>query len=411
MNFRVLKRVIALVLVLSSFAGFLSMDFGEMSAEALSAAEKQEIIDKINDLQDKSDELQKQINAEKSKLNDQNKLKRSYEQQIAITQQKIDACNEFITKCNNQIKESEAKIASKNEEIADTKERFKKRIRSLYMSNTDSSLQLLMGAESFADFLSLAELSQCVSVQDTKLVEKIVSTISEIQKEIKNNEELKVQQAEIKSTLAKERAVLDGHVASVNKVISSINSTKGNLESQQRAYENDKKALENSLLSIDPVNIPFDGIFQWPIPGFRMTTPWMSNDSVHKGDHKGIDLGSSGINGKSILCAASGTVSKVVNSCEHNYGKSSSCGCGGGYGNHVRVTHGIYKGKYYMTIYAHMRKAIVSKGQNVSRAQVLGYVGSTGWSTGWHLHFGVARGSNPNSLYWEDPMKFSYINK
>jgi murein DD-endopeptidase MepM/ murein hydrolase activator NlpD len=405
------KRVISLVLVLITFVGVMSIGINTMSAEALTDAEKQEIIDKINSLQQKSEDLQKDIDVEKSKLNDQNKLEKSYEQQIALTQQKIDACNQFINMCNNQIKESEDKIASKNEEIADTKERFKKRIRSLYMSNTDSSLQLLMGAESFADYLSLAELSKYISAQDTKLVDELVSTISEIQEEIKKNEDLKSQKAEIKKTLAAERAVLDGHVASVNKVISSINSTKGNLEAQQKAYENDKKALENSLLSIDPVNIAFDGVFQWPIPGFRMTSPWMSGDSVHKGDHKGIDLGARGINGESILCAAKGTVSKVVNSCPHDYGKKSSCGCGGGYGNHVRVTHGLYKGQYYMTIYAHMRKAIVSYGQSVLRAQVLGYVGSTGWSTNWHLHFGVARGTNPNSLYWEDPMKFTYINK
>ncbi len=410
MKFNSLKRILAVALAFVIAFGCVSANVN-LSAEALSDAEKQSIIDQINDLQQKSEDLQKQINAEKSKLNDQNKIKASWEQKINITQQKIDVCNDFIKKCNDEIAASEAKIAEQNEAIADTKERFKKRIRSLYMSNTDSGLQLLMGAESFSDFLSLAELTKCVSEQDNKLINELVSTISEIKEEIEKNNELKAQQAEVKKTLAVEMAELDSHVREVNSVIAGINSTKKDLESEQRKFENDKKALERELLSVDMDDRPFDGVFQWPIPGFRRTSPWMSNDSVHKGDHKGIDLGQWGINNKEILCAASGTVSKVVNYCTHNYGKSGSCGCGGGYGNHVRVSHGVYNGRYYLTIYAHMRTAIVSLNQFVARAQVLGYVGSTGWSTNWHLHFGVARGYDPNNLNWVDPEIFTYINK
>ncbi len=410
MKFKFTKRIVALILVLVSIVACMSAGFNVTAAE-MSDAQRQEVINKINELQNKSNDIQKKINEQKNQLNNQNAVKESYEAQIAITQQKIDACNEYIAMCNNQIAESETKIAAKNAAIEDTKERFKKRIRSLYNSNTDSSLQLLLGAESFSEFLALAELTQCISAQDKMLVDEIVATISEIQAEIAKNEEIKTQQAEIKKTLAAEKAVLDQQVASVNSVISKINSTKKDLEAEQRQFEADKKKLEDSLLSVGVDNRPFDGKFLWPVPGFPMTCPFMSNDSVHKGNHKGIDLGSGGINGKDILCSATGTVTKVVNYCTHNYGKSGSCGCGGGYGNYVQVSHGIYQGEYYATIYAHMRKAIVSSGQQVSRGQVLGYVGSTGWSTGWHLHFGVARGTNPNSLNWEDPMKFSYSNR
>ncbi|MBQ6815916.1 MAG: M23 family metallopeptidase, partial [Clostridia bacterium] len=144
---------------------------------------------------------------------------------------------------------------------------------------------------------------------------------------------------------------------------------------------------------------------------FPMTCPFMSNDSVHKGNHKGIDLGSWGINGKNIQCSATGVVTTLVNYCTHNYGKNGSCGCGGGYGNHVQVSHGKHNGYYYTTIYAHMRTAIVSSGQAVSSGQILGYVGSTGWSTGWHLHFGISRGTSPNSMQWVNPMNFKYINR
>ena len=145
---------------------------------------------------------------------------------------------------------------------------------------------------------------------------------------------------------------------------------------------------------------PFDGVFQWPVPGFRRTSPWMSNDSVHKGDHKGIDLGQWGINNKEILCAASGTVSKVVNYCTHNYGKSGSCGCGGGYGNYVLISHD----GTYSTIYAHMTSAWVSVGQYVNQGDAIGSIGCTGHSTGAHLHFEIrVNGVAQNPLNYVRP--------
>ena len=87
-----------------------------------------------------------------------------------------------------------------------------------------------------------------------------------------------------------------------------------------------------------------------------------------------------------LACAAkAGTVIAVNNSCSHNYAKNSSCGCGGGYGNYVIISHD----GTYSTLYGHLSSAAVSVGQYVEQGQVIGYIGSTGWSTGAHLHFEV----------------------
>ena len=96
-------------------------------------------------------------------------------------------------------------------------------------------------------------------------------------------------------------------------------------------------------------------------------------------------MGDAGIMGGAACAAKSGTVIAVNNSCSHNYAKNSSCGCGGGYGNYVIISHD----GTYSTLYGHLSSAAVSVGQYVEQGQVIGYIGSTGWSTGAHLHFEV----------------------
>ena len=75
----------------------------------------------------------------------------------------------------------------------------------------------------------------------------------------------------------------------------------------------------------------------------------------------------------------------VYNGCTHDYGKSRSCGCGGGFGNYCIIDHG----GGYATLYGHSKEIIVEEGDHVTTGDVIGYVGSTGYSTGAHLHFEV----------------------
>ncbi|MBO5104626.1 MAG: M23 family metallopeptidase, partial [Ruminococcus sp.] len=101
------------------------------------------------------------------------------------------------------------------------------------------------------------------------------------------------------------------------------------------------------------------------------------------------------------VCAVrDGIVIAVNNSCEHNYGKEGSCGCGGDFGNYVIISHD----GTYSTVYAHMAHATVSVGDYVNQGQTIGTVGSTGWSTGPHLHFEVrVNGYAENPLDYVSP--------
>ncbi|MBP3309501.1 MAG: M23 family metallopeptidase, partial [Ruminococcus sp.] len=141
---------------------------------------------------------------------------------------------------------------------------------------------------------------------------------------------------------------------------------------------------------------PSGGGFMWPCPGFYYISSYYGYRWGR--NHNGIDVGDAGIHGGAAVASKSGTVIYVANSCTHDYPKSTvGCGCGGNYGNYVLIQHD----STYTTIYAHLASVAVSVGDTVQQGQVIGYIGSTGWSTGDHLHFEIrAHG------YAQDPMAY-----
>ena len=126
-----------------------------------------------------------------------------------------------------------------------------------------------------------------------------------------------------------------------------------------------------------------DSAFGWPCPGYYYISSGFG--SRWGTTHKGIDIAQN--KGADVVASRSGTVIRAVNTCTHNYGKSSNC-CGNGYGNHVIIMH---DDGTYSTLYGHMSSITVSVGAYVNKGDVIGYVGSTGWSTGPHLHFEVRK--------------------
>lgn len=99
--------------------------------------------------------------------------------------------------------------------------------------------------------------------------------------------------------------------------------------------------------------------------------------------HSGLDLAAD--NGTDVVAAMSGTVTAINTTCTHNFGKTESCGCGQGYGNYIKIKH--QNGT--STVYAHLSSVEVQVGDFVDTAEKIGSVGSTGKSTGFHLHFEI----------------------
>ncbi len=353
-------------------------------------------------LEEKYDAAQKALDDAKKKKKDQQQVKNALDTKIKATQDLVDDCNAKISSLNKQISAKQAEIDRKNAQMEADNEQFRKRIRSIYMTGgNQSNVQVLLGAEDFSEYLVLAEMTATLAEKDNDLVNKINAAISEIEKEKVEIRAILDEQKKEKSKLDSYNSSLKKDVAEVNSVIKELNS---DISAAQKIMEETAKKISEASSNS---NINFaGGNFLWPVAGhYSISAGWQSNDSVHKGNHKGIDIAGSGIAGKPVRAAADGQVYYVNNSCSHNYGKNYSCGCGGGYGNYVAIDHGKSEdGNTYKTLYAHMKSVTVSNGASVKRGQIIGYVGTTGWSTGNHLHFEVMVNSvkkNPSSFSYD----------
>ncbi len=376
------------------------------------AVDRDQLNKDIANLKQQASAIQSEINKLKAEKADQGAILEAIRKKIANTQAQIERCNQEIASINATISANEAEIAKKEAEIEDDKLSFKKRIRAIYMSNSDSAVQILMGAEDFADFLQLSQLTASVSSHDKRIMEDLKAEIEVLNQKNAENEKLINEQVSIKATIDEQQKELEAQendaAAIYNDIANRQADQQEDLDDVNAEIKAKQKALEDSIASASYASFinPNTGL-QWPVSGyFNISAHYKSNDAVHKGKHNGMDIAGGGIAGQPIRAVADGYVTLVYNGCTHNYKKSGNC-CGNGYGNYCTVNHGSLtingSTSNYVAYYAHASKIIVSNGQYVKQGQVLGYVGTTGWSTGYHLHFGMLKNGgwiNPYPLFF-----------
>lgn len=392
------KFISAIMIVTLLFSATFAVNTG--------AASKSEIKDEISKLEQQSKELEKEIKKLQGKINEQSTLKKTIEKKMSVVQQQIAACNNQINAINSEIDSNKAEIDKINAEIEVDKETFKRRLRAIYMSNTGSNIQVLLGAKDFSQFLQLAQLTASVSARDKRMIEELVAEIKKMEEKVAANEQLLEEQLAVKATIKEKQTELSKQEKEIQSVINSIAAEQDEVEDENALVEKELKQMQNALDAIlkaennSSGKVVYDGgDFLWPTPGItRISSPfgprWGKN-------HNGVDLSNGQFGGK-VVAIADGVVSTYWNNCTHNYGKKplKNC-CGVGYGNYITINHGTKDGKTYVAYYAHLGSITVKAGQSVKKGDIVGYVGSTGRSTGAHLHFGIA----VNGV-WKNPMNF-----
>lgn len=378
---------------------------------------------KIEENKEKMEELQGQQSEIEEKLSELNQLKSDAAAYIQKLDGELASLEGQIQELGGQMtdKQAEIDVTSKAlEEARQTEEAqyasMKLRIKYMYEQGNMSYLDMLVESSSFSDLLNKAEYIQQVSAYDRRKLDEYVATREDIaakeeeleaeyaalgsmkkQAEAKQSDVEKLQadkQKELQSYNAKiqdANADLGEMQASIAGIQAAIQAEENNIaaiEAEMRRKEEEaKKQAQASGKTYETKSLG-DLHFTWPLPASsRITSDFGARESPTEGassNHKGIDVSAS--TGSRIVAAESGTVVIAT------YSASA--------GNYVMINHG---GGVY-SVYMHMSSIGVSVGQSVSRGDTVGAVGSTGYSTGPHLHFGLrVNGSYVNPRSYVSP--------
>lgn len=396
---KIIKRLLSVLLCF--IMTFIVLDSTEWISSADSASS---LRDEIAGLQAESQKIEAEIKRLKNEKQSQSVILSAIQKKIANIQAQVLRCNKEINSINAKIDANKKEIDSKNAEIEANKLAFKKRLRAIYMSNTGSSIQVLMGADDFADFLQLSQLTSSVSARDKRMIEDLVAVIKELDAKNAENKKLLDEQVAVRATVVAAQKELEAEENAAQALYDSIAADQKQAEKDNASVEaviKEKTNYLNKLLyggaSTSFINSKVG--FVWPVPSCQNITSYYGPrwGTIHRG----IDISGGGIFGKPIVAITDGTVYEVYNGCPHK-DRGSRCRCGSGWGNHVAIDHGIVNGQHIKAMYAHMNTTAVGNGQKVKQGQVIGYVGTTGDSTGYHLHFGIMR----NKDGYVDPMNY-----
>lgn len=409
-----LKRILCAMLCVCMISIPMAIPTTVSAEDSISDLEQQ-----LQQLEQENEKYQKILDDTKSDIAEKEEYKSALVSKVQVLDEKIAVTREKISSLNDDIKEKQDAYDKGLSEVEDQFDALANRLRILYMSGNATDLEIIFGAKDFSDLIDKMELVKSLANSDKELISEIQTKLDELSTKKESLEadkkDLETQQASLKSDQDEFNKLISDNDEILKNLYASNSEAQNSLESaalqsdeieakisqyyaaQKAAAERAAQASQSSSSSSSSsgssssgssssgsssVIVPSGSGFAWPTPGFvSLSSEWFEDREVY--NHGGIDIAGAGIMGTPVVAAADGTVVATNSSCTHNWGKSYSCGCGGGYGNYVMISHAGGK----MTVYGHLTSLTVSSGQSVSRGQVIGYVGSTGNSTGPHLHY------------------------
>lgn len=367
-------------------------DAADAQAKADFEAAYQQLSDRYKKIQAQLESIKKQKSSVTSKKKSAQEKKAMLQQEITLTEEKIEVLKETIAQTEADIAYYEEEIAHKEEEIAlkqqeidAADQELKDRLRAMQLSGMGSDLDALLGAGSFGDVMLTAVNQVRVAEHDQAIIDDLYYNKHDLETKKGWVEEAKAENERKRQSLEADRADLDASIeelesltAQVNGEIQQIAAEEQELSAEQEDIQKQLEAIENEIQSIIANNsgdtVYGTGEFIWPLPGYTKITSNFGQREIsgQQDSHTGVDISGSGVNGANIVAADSGKVIAV-----RDYTS--------GYGKHLILDHGDGK----TTVYAHCSAILVSEGEVVLQGQTIARVGSTGWSTGPHLHFEV----------------------
>lgn len=342
-------------------------------------------------------QLEKQIDQKKDEKDTQVAQRERLDVQIASILGDIDDVEDVISQKDQEISQKNDQIEELNVQIQENTETLKTRLKVMYEYGDSSYMSLLLESKGLSDLFTRLSAVKSILSHDQSLIDRFEADRQQVEdaKAVVENE--RKEQVEAKDVLVSKKNELkklqsekDTLIASINSDIKALEQEEKNAESdynsmkaelnkalaeekarQEREAAKKKSSKSGSVSSVQTYK--GNGQFQWPsAASTTITSPY--GYRVHpitktRRLHRGIDIGAPA--GTNVLAAEAGTV--------------ITAGWNNSYGYYVTISHG----SGLVTLYAHNSKLIVSRGQTVSKGQVIAKVGSTGDSTGPHVHFEV----------------------
>ena len=400
---RLLRRAVVLLLALAMFLPLTGPGM-VLETSAVTQAEIDALKGNAGKLAEQKKDIQAQLKAVQADKSSALKKKELLEDQIDLIRQEIANINEQIAMYDQLIAEKTVELEQAEADEKAQFDLFCRRMRHMEEQGETSYWSILFASGDFSELLDNYMMIEEIIQYDNQVIDSLVS----LQEKVTNDRTaLEDAQSEQEAAKAQQMAAQDELKAQedeVDKLIAEISAHEDLLEEMEEELNKAAKALDAQIkakereYAAQVANVPSESGYLWPLPGGYNTISSLAGGRIHPvtgkpGNHAGIDIPAP--SGTNIYAAKSGVVIHAA----------KGTGSSWSYGNYVIVSHSDGTS----TLYAHMSRIGCKEGQTVKQGDVVGYVGTTGRSTGNHLHFEVRVNGNrrdPLDYFKDMPLYF-----
>lgn len=392
MKTKTLAKILSMTLVFAVCVGAFSQN-AEYIIKPPAARSISEIQKDQKELDRKKKENQKKLNDTKKNIKNNEAYQVLLTDQISTLNQNIEIQIELLEGLDNDIKELDEDIAQQQKDLDKGLSDFKARLRAMYMAGDGETAEVLAGSTDFYDLLTRMEIVKRISKHDNEMVILLTDQLEQLNMDMTEVQGLRTEAVNVKNEMDADLENLQTLYDSTDSQIAKLKAEAEDYAKNQKEIEAEEKKIEQELVeaikAAQQNNAYVGGELLWPVPGYYSLTSKYGNRNIFGSTsfHKGVDISGPNINKKPVVAANSGKVIIAFNNDRKGYS----------YGKYVVIDHGGGR----TTLYGHMSKLNVSVGQKVTQGDVIGYVGSTGQSTGPHLHFEVrVNGQHTNPMQY-----------
>jgi hypothetical protein len=388
----IIALALVVLLVIGLLAGFIIPYAHADDSSSVSSMQNQ-----LDNLEKRKAQLEQELNVISEQKEKEFEKKSIIDEQINDTLSEIEILNQMVAELDNQLEENQKQLTEAQQKLEESMQLSKDRIRASYEQGYASYWEIILSSESLYDFISKVEIVRQIAEYDNKIINELTESKKTIEQAKAKIEQQKEEQESAISSLSEKEEALKKKQEASDELIEKYNNDSAAAEralEKAEAAEAELQAEIRRLLQTSTSKVVDAGDFRYPLDAkWNIITSQFGGRThpitgVYK-LHTGVDISGSGIRGSNIYAAKGGTVIKA--------------GYNTGYGNYVLIDHG----DGYATLYGHADSLCVKAGQTVTKGDVIAYVGSTGYSTGPHLHFEIIKNGE-----YQNPVDYfsGYIN-